>query len=175
MREKNSLFRNAFRLVFLFVFRSYVPPSIFFLSICLGSFVRSFVCSSVWSAILNFSVNLDRARRSMIMKKKNGRYLGIEASYLLEVEVTFCRWHRCLLLPEDGTGAPVVHHALWNTEQKQRWLCGSKWPMAFVVCQFHWLTINVIFILIILIHRILRFGFMEKRQRLFASKGASIS
>lgn len=43
-----------------------------------------------------------------------------EASYLLEVEVTFSGRHRCLLLPEDGTGAPVVHHVLWNTEQKQR-------------------------------------------------------
>ncbi|KAK1137027.1 hypothetical protein K0M31_001555 [Melipona bicolor] len=49
-----------------------------------------------------------------------------EASYLLEVEVTFSGRHRCLLLPEDGTGAPVVHHALWNTEQKQRNAIGPK-------------------------------------------------
>lgn len=49
-----------------------------------------------------------------------------EASYLLEVEVTFSSRHWCLLLPEDCTGAPVVHHALCNTEQKQRWQCAHK-------------------------------------------------
>lgn len=53
-------------------------------------------------------------------EKKNIEVYWKEASYLLEVEVTFSGRHRCLLLPEDGTGAPVVHHVLWNTEQKQR-------------------------------------------------------
>lgn len=58
--------------------------------------------------------------------EKKNRGTGKEASYLLEVEVTFSGRHRCLLLPEDGTGAPVVHHALWNTEQKQRNGIGLK-------------------------------------------------